>query len=203
MSRHERFALKSPEALARKARDLGVSIPYSEDIGLFFRALDLPGGRRLENRLVVQPMEGADATEIGAPRELTFRRYRRFAAGGCGLVWFEATAVDPAGRSNPHQLTLSERTLGPFKRLVEAAREAAWAGAERAASPLFILQLTHSGRFSKPAGIPRPVIAQHNPFLDPLRGTLPDDPVVTDDELDRLKGRFLEAADMAAAAPNP
>jgi 2,4-dienoyl-CoA reductase-like NADH-dependent reductase (Old Yellow Enzyme family) len=199
MSRHERFALRSREDLSAKAGALGVSIPWSEDIGPLFRPLDLPGGKRLNNRLVVQPMEGADASEDGAPGELTFRRYRRFAAGGCGLIWFEATAIDPAGRSNPHQLMLSGETLVAFKRLVEAGREAA-AGAEGAAAPVFILQLTHSGRFSKPEGIARPMIAQHNPFLDPLRGIPPDEPPVPDAELDRLKGVFLEAAGLAAEA---
>jgi len=201
MSRHERFALKGRDDLAAKTRELGLMLPYREDIGPLFQPLFIPGGRRLENRLVVHPMEGADAGPDGSPGELTFRRYRRFAAGGCGLIWFEATAVEREGRSNPHQLMLTEATLGSFKRLVEAAREAAaQAGAEEAAAPLFILQLTHSGRFSKPDGIPRPVIAQHNPFLDPLRGTAPDDPVVPDAELERLKSVFLEAAGLAAAA---
>ena len=199
MSRHERFSFKSREDLAAKARELGVSIPFREEIGPLFRPLVLPGGRRLENRLVVHPMEGADAAEDGAPGPLTFRRYRRFASGGCGLIWFEAAAVEPSGRSNPHQLMLTERTLGAFKSLVDEAR----AAADReggSGHPLFILQLTHSGRFSKPEGIPRPVIAQHNPWLDPLRGTRPDDPIVSDAELDRMKDVFIEAAGLAAEA---
>lgn len=201
MSRHERFSLRGREDLAAKSRDLGLALPYREDIGPLLQPLILPGGRRLDNRLAVHPMEGADAGPDGSPGELTFRRYRRFAAGGCGLVWFEATAVEREGRSNPHQLMLTPGTLGAFKRLVLASREAAGlAGTEGAAAPLFILQLTHSGRFSKPDGIPHPVIAQHNLFLDPLRGTMPGDPVVPDAELERLKGVFLEAAELAAEA---
>jgi 2,4-dienoyl-CoA reductase-like NADH-dependent reductase (Old Yellow Enzyme family) len=196
MSRHERFALRSREDLAALASELGVVVPFLENIDILFRPLALPGGRKLENRLVVHPMEGADASEEGGPGPLTFRRYRRFAEGGCGLVWCEATAVEREGRSNPHQLWINERTIGAFRNLLERSREAA-AGA---APPLFILQLTHSGRFSKPAGSPRPMIAQHNPWLDPLRGISPGDPLVSDDELDRLKGVFVEAAGWAAAA---
>jgi 2,4-dienoyl-CoA reductase (NADPH2) len=197
MSRHERFALKSREDLAEKARALGVEIPFARRIDALFRPITLPGGRRLPNRLVIHPMEGADGTEDGGPGDLTVRRYRRFAAGGCGLIWIEATAVDAAGRSNPRQLYLAKRTLGGFKSLVDEIRSA---GAARGDDPALILQLTHSGRFSKPAGTPRPVIGQHNPWLDPLVGIRPEDPVVRDDELERLQKAFVEAAGMAAEA---
>ncbi len=200
MSRHERFHLKGRADLAAKASDLGLSLPYREDVEPLFRPLILPGGRRLENRLVVHPLEGADGGDDGAPGELTFRRYRRFAAGGCGLIWFEATAVEREGRSNPHQLMLTGKTVGSFKRLVEASREAAASSGAENAAPLFILQLTHSGRFSKPDGLPRPIIAQHNPFLDPLRGIRPEDPVISDAELDRLERVFLDAAGWAVEA---
>lgn len=201
MSPHERFAFRSRDDLAAKSRSLDLDLPYDEDVGRLFRRLDLRGGLRLGNRLAVHPMEGADAGADGAAGELTFRRYRRFAAGGCGLVWFEATAVERGGRSNPHQLMLTEGTLASFKELVRSAREAAAeAAAAAAGSPLFILQLTHSGRFSKAEGRPHPVFAQHNPVLDPLRGTRPEDSPISDAGLERLKGLFLEAAGLAAEA---
>jgi len=39
--------------------------------------------------MAVQPMEGFDADPDGSPSELTFRRYKRFAQGGSGIIWFE------------------------------------------------------------------------------------------------------------------
>jgi len=47
-------------------------------------------------------MEGCDSDEQDSPGELTFRRYKRFVQGGTGLIWFEATAILPEARSNPH-----------------------------------------------------------------------------------------------------
>ena len=91
-----------------------------------------------------------DISEGPAPGALSFRRYQRYARGGAGLIWFEATAVLHEGRSNPGQLTLTDETVGEFKRLVaESRRIAADAfGSDR--RPVWICQLTHSGRYSKP-----------------------------------------------------
>ena len=54
-----------------------------------------------KNAIAIQPMEGCDGTTGGAPGEWTMRRYKRFAAGGAGLVWAEAISVVPEGRANP------------------------------------------------------------------------------------------------------
>ena len=63
------------------------------------------------------------------------------------------------------------------------------------------LQLTHSGRYS----FPRPILAQHDPLLDPrtivdkATGATagPETPLITDDELDRLQDRYVDAAALA------
>jgi 2,4-dienoyl-CoA reductase (NADPH2) len=188
-----------PAALRAGPRRLGLDIPYKEDPSVLIEKTAL-AGRELPNRLAVLPMEGADADSEGGPSERTRRRYRRYAAGGAGLIWVEATAVRPDGRSNPRQLYLTESTVGPFAKLVDETRAAAqkeWGGAHR---PLLILQLTHSGRFSKPEGTPRPRIIQHNPHLDPLHGLPPDHPLVPDSELESIRDDFVEAADLASSA---
>ncbi len=145
-------------------------------------------------------MEGADAGPDGAPSETTRRRYRRYAEGGAGLVWCEAAAVNSEGRSNPRQLLLTEANVGGFARLVDDMRAAAKKGWGASHRPLLILQLTHSGRFAKPDGAPRPRIVKHDPHLDPLHGLPPDYPLVPDDELAAVRDDFVEAADLAAAA---
>jgi len=199
MAPHAKFRFRSAEALLAEARRLGLDIPYKEDLSVLVEKTAL-AGRELPNRLAVLPMEGADADNEGGPSERTRRRYRRYAAGGAGLIWVEATAVRPDGRSNPRQLYLTESTVGSFAKLVDETRAAAekeWGPVHR---PLLVLQLTHSGRFSKPEGPPRPQIVQHNPHLDPLHGLPPDHPLVPDGELDAIRDDFVEAADLASAA---
>jgi 2,4-dienoyl-CoA reductase-like NADH-dependent reductase (Old Yellow Enzyme family) len=61
---------------------------------------------------------------------------------------------------------------------------------------LIPVQLTHSGRFSWP----RRIIAVHNPLVDMKTGTPPDQPVITDDELERLEDQFVDAARLALEA---
>jgi 2,4-dienoyl-CoA reductase-like NADH-dependent reductase (Old Yellow Enzyme family) len=145
-------------------------------------------------------MEGADAETAGGPSDATRRRYLRYAGGGAGLIWVEATAVRPDGRSNPRQLLLAERTVGDFARLVDGMRAAARKEWGPAHAPLLVLQLTHSGRFAKPEGTPRPRIVQRNPYLDPLHGLPPDYPLVPDSELASIRDDFVEASDLAASA---
>ena len=196
---HERFRFRDRAALEDRIAQLGLEIPLADDLSPLFSPLDV-GGRRLPNRLVTLPMEGADAGPEGAPTELSVRRYRRFAAGGSGLIWFEAAAVRPEGRSNPRQFLITEKTVGVLARLVEETRRAA---AERhgPARPLvLVLQLTHAGRFAKPAGRPSPVIAQHNPALDARLHLPSDHPLVSDSYLDELQEDYVRAAALAARA---
>jgi 2,4-dienoyl-CoA reductase-like NADH-dependent reductase (Old Yellow Enzyme family) len=199
MSEHSRFRLRSADDLRAEARRLGLDIPFRDDISALLEEASI-GGAKVPNRLAVLPMEGADAEPSGEPSEWTRRRYRRFASGGAGLIWCEATAVRGDGRSNPSQLMITEGTLGGFARLVEEIRAAGKDEWGPGRSPLLVLQLTHSGRFSKPEGTPRPLIVQNNPHLDPLLDLLPDTPLVSDDELAAIRDDFVEAADLAASA---
>jgi len=196
MAAHESFAFGTGQELLDKARELGVDLPYSDDISpLFMKAV--VAGRTLANRLAVLPMEAADGEADGAPTPLTARRYERYAAGGASLIWFEATAVTPEGRSNPHQLMITAETKPAFKRLVSRVRKAARAAGR---DPLLILQLTHSGRFSKPEGIPQPVITQRSPFLDGLHSLPGNYPLLDDGSLQDIQDRYLSAARIAREA---
>ncbi|HWR53766.1 MAG TPA: FAD-dependent oxidoreductase [Bryobacteraceae bacterium] len=193
MPGHVPFHYHSLEELSAEIRALGLEVPVSTHV----RPLTTPverGALRLPNRFVVLPMEGCDGTADGEPGDLTFRRYRRFAAGGAGLLWFEATAVVEQGRANPRQLWLHEKTVPAFARLVEESQKAA---PER---PLTVVQLTHSGRYSRPVKAPHPIIAHRSPYLDPIHKLGPDYPVITDDELERLEDAYVAAAQCADRA---
>jgi 2,4-dienoyl-CoA reductase-like NADH-dependent reductase (Old Yellow Enzyme family) len=196
---HRRFLYRDPEALRRDIEALDLPIPWAEDPRPLLEPV-MVGHRTLPNRLAVHPMEGFDGDLDGGPSELTSRRYRRFAEGGCALIWFEATSVVEEGRSNPHQLCLTPRTAEEFTRLVAGTRRAASKIFGAGHDPLLVLQLTHSGRWSKPDGSRRPVIARHFDALDQMVDIDEGYPVVTDEELDELQEVFVGAARLAEAA---
>ncbi|GAJ09003.1 unnamed protein product, partial [marine sediment metagenome] len=94
------FQLGSTEDLRRLSERLGVQIEALEDISILAEPVKT-GRLVIPNSLAVHPMEGCDGDSQGRPSKLTLRRYERFAAGGAGLLWVEATAVVPEGRANP------------------------------------------------------------------------------------------------------
>jgi 2,4-dienoyl-CoA reductase (NADPH2) len=196
MSRHEPFTFQSGPELLRKADELGGELPFQDSVSPLFECLTL-GSKTLANRLAVQPMEGFDADTDGSPGELTFRRYRRYAEGGCGLIWFEATSVVPEGRSNPHQLMLHPRNLDSFRRLVDETRRSAQKIFGSSYEVFLVLQLTHSGRYSQPEGKPLRQVAGFNSNLD---RKAEDVRILSDDELDGLQDEYLDAARSAEQA---
>ena len=197
MSVHERFHLRDLDQVRALNKSLGLDLPLDKDVSCLGEPLDI-GSLRTPNRFAVHPMEGFDADAEGTPGELSFRRYRRYAAGGAGLIWFEATAVLHEARSNPGQFCLRAGTVNRFRELTAMTRRTAMEEAGR--EVVLVLQLTHSGRYSKPAGIPAPIIAHRSPVLDPGHDLAPDYPLVTDSYLDRLQDTFVAAAHLAAQA---
>jgi 2,4-dienoyl-CoA reductase-like NADH-dependent reductase (Old Yellow Enzyme family) len=190
MRRHEPFRFPNPDALLKKAESLGVQLPFLDSV----TPLLAPGqiaGKLTPNRIAVQPMEGFDGTPAGAPGDLTFRRYRRYVEGGSGLIWFEACSVAPFGRSNPSQLMLTEGTLSEFQRLVAMTRQAARDRFGSACDPYLVLQLTHSGRFSKIEKRSKRKVACFNPFLDASADAVE---LFSDNELDDIRDQFIAAA---------
>ncbi len=197
MNQHERFHLRDINQLRRKAAELTIDLPLTDDLSVLGTSLPL-ADRRIPNRFVVQPMEGYDSTPDGAPGPLSFRRYARYAHGGAGLIWFEATAIRHEARSNARQLHLHADNVATYRQVVEQTRQAARDAGHP--DPILVLQLTHSGRYSKPDGVPVPIIAHHSQVLDPVMKLPADYPLISDDALDALQGDFVNAARLAAAA---
>jgi 2,4-dienoyl-CoA reductase-like NADH-dependent reductase (Old Yellow Enzyme family) len=199
---------------ALKSADLFRKHLTSSSIDLAFDDVLLPPGEspfakpfvdgpiRVGNRFCVLPMEGWDGTPSGEPSELTRRRWQRFGASGAKLIWGgEAVAVRHDGRANPNQLLISEETepaLASLRdELVNAHR--ARFGPDADADLYLGLQLTHSGRFSRPNvwNRPEPLAANHNPVLDKR---FPDGvPIMSDGDIDRLIDQFVAAAKRAYA----
>lgn len=173
--------------------ELPPSIPYLEDVGILATPVTL-GAHTLPNRICYQPMEGCDGTRDGAPDELTVRRYHRFAKGGAGLIWFEATAIVPEGRANPRQMYLTEENAHVYATLIEQIKSICQK--ENGYTPTVVCQLTHSGRWSKPDGAPAPLVAYNKPIFEG-NVPLPPEAIVTDDYLDTLVDRYVASARLA------
>jgi 2,4-dienoyl-CoA reductase-like NADH-dependent reductase (Old Yellow Enzyme family) len=197
MTDFRRFDLKSLDDLRGDLEALKLELPLSDNLAVLGQSFEA-GGRRLPNRFVIQPMEGVDGDPAtGSPTELTYRRYKRFAHGGSGLIWAEAVSVVPEGCSNAKQMQITDDNVDQYSKLVEKTKRAA--RAEHGHDIQFVIQLTHSGRYSRPGGRPTPLKVQHNPFLDEKLG-MSDVNVVSDDYLDRLQDDFVNAAKRAAKA---
>ena len=197
-SDHEKFRFRTIDEIVRKAGELGLTIPVSENLEVLGEPVRLSWAV-IPNSLSIHAMEGCDGTRGGEPAELTYRRYRRFASGGAGLLWGEATAVVEEGRANPRQLWIRKENLEAFRALRQEMRDAA-RSVSLDHSPVTVVQLTHSGRYSKPRGKAQPVIAHHSPYLDPTHGLPADYPLITDGELDALQDKYVEAARLARDA---
>ena len=166
-------------------------------------AIDI-GGKRVGNRWCIHPMEGWDATTDGLPTDTLLRRWRHFGSSGAKLIWGgEAVAVVPEGRANPRQLCASACGADGFRTLLSTLREAHRDRHGSAEDLLVALQLTHSGRFSRPTATGRrPRLAHHHPILDAWHGIDATDTslLLSDAEAERLIDRYVAAASDAHAA---
>ncbi|MCX7701344.1 MAG: NADH:flavin oxidoreductase [Gemmataceae bacterium] len=194
------FKYRSASDLLAENERLGIDLRLADDPAPLFLPVTI-GSRLVGNRLCVQPMEGCDGTRDGGPSDLTFRRYRRFATGGAKLIWGEATAVTPDGRANPRQLVADRRHLPAMSQLGRETRRHHREAFGDDSDLLLGLQLTHSGRYS----IPRPILVQRDPLLDPLtvvdrqtgRKVDASDALVSDEYLARLIDAYVDAAKFA------
>lgn len=183
------------DKLAEEIAAGGYIFPRSDNIYALLRPIKINGTPvTLENSLAIHPMEGGDfSPDDNSPTDTATRRYLRFARGGAGLIWFEATAVQEDARSFDRQAMITPENVDSYKRLIEQIK---------AENPnvKVVIQLTHSGRYSKRGRKPAPVITHHS---QPLNDRLPlpsDYPVVDDDYLDRLPEAFTRSAILAYKA---
>ena len=88
-------------------------------------------GVSLRNRVVISPMCQYSAVD-GVANDWHAVQYGRFAVGGAGLVFLEATAVLPEGRITHGDLGLwSEEQVAPLARIGRRDRHQGRAGAPR------------------------------------------------------------------------
>ena len=193
---HKRFHYKSLDELKQELDLVGVRLPLSEDLSALRREVKI-GSTTAANSIAIQPMEGCDGTADGRPAELTLRRYDRFARSGAGLIWAEAVAITPEGRATPRQLWLTRDNLDEYKKFVAGIKETCMR--ENGFEPVVIMQATHSGRYSKPEGVPAPLIAYNNPIFEGDK-PIAAERILSDDYLYGLIDKFGASASLAEQA---
>lgn len=194
MSQFEPFNYKSLNEIEKKIKELDVDIRLSRNLDVLAKPVKI-GSKTSPNSIAILPMEGCDSNPDGSPSELVLRRYERFASGGAGVLWCEACAVAPEGKANPLQMLLTEQNAASFEDMLKNSTNMAKQAAGH--RPLYILQLTHSGRYSRPIDKAAPIIPQRDPLLDPRVGIDGEYDVVTDTYLDELIQRYVDSALLA------
>lgn len=167
------------------------SIPISYNLNLLRNPIKL-GNRKIANSMSIHPLEGFDGNLDGSPGELSFNKYKRFAKSGVGIIWFEATSISKDGIGNTRQFYINKDNVSDYKRLVKAVDEEQknfWG-----TIPFKVLQITHSGRLSKP----NPMTIFINPYLDKY---YPKNlKIVSDEYIEELEDKVVEGAYLAAEA---
>src|SRR5258706_14859182 len=158
-------SLRGAEAFKHHLSEHDIAIPCDEEIltgnGAPLAQPLRSNGITIGNRFAIHPMEGWDGTPDGRPTELTLRRWANFGRSGAKLIWGgEAVAVRHDGRANPNQLLMNEHTRDGLARLREVLVEEHRQANGSTDGLVVGLQLTHSGRFSRPnpKGFPEPRI---------------------------------------------
>lgn len=203
-------SLKSVDDFRRQVAALGIELPCDDAIAtgaaspLAQPVTDLTvNGKRIGNRIAIQPMEGWDGTTTGGVTDPMRRRWQRFGESGAKLIFGgEAMAVRADGRANPNQLIIVEENRAGIAELVGILKRA---HAERygTTDDLVIgFQLTHSGRFCKPNDKVKmePRVVYRHPILDRKFNVTRDDQVWTDDEIEELIRCYVRAAAVAREA---
>lgn len=197
-----RTAEQFKQYLAEREIDLHFEeVVESGDLSPLSASLSLSDGLKIGNRFCIQPMEGWDGTLDGKPTDYTLRRWRNFGISGAKLIWgCEAVAVRQDGRANPNQLILTTETQESLAGLFDALMQAHKEKFGMVEDMVVGLQLTHSGRFSKPNDQKRmePAILYHHPYLDAKFGIKANSTVLSDSQIEDIIQAYVHAAKLAA-----
>ena len=198
---------KEVESFRAYLRSLDIQLPM--DVSILSAADQSPmamplniGGFEVGNRWCIHPMEGWDGTPDGRPSPNTIRRWQRFGLSGAKLIWGgEALAVQYDGRANPNQLYYRPENTEPIQQLLRTLTDAHVERFGTSDDLLVGLQLTHSGRYSRPSRKDRlqPRIVYRHPLLDKRCGIEPDDDsaILSDAEIERLIKTYVHVAQWA------
>jgi 2,4-dienoyl-CoA reductase-like NADH-dependent reductase (Old Yellow Enzyme family) len=201
-------SLKTVADFRRHVASLGIELPCDDQIqrapeSSLARPVEqvTVNGKRIGNRIAIQPMEGWDGTTSGGVTEEMIRRWRRFGESGAKLIFGgEAMAVRADGRANPNQLILCEENKAGIAQLRETLIATHKERYGTADDLVIGFQLTHSGRFCRPNDKKRweSRVACRHPILDRKFNVVNDSQVLSDSDVEELIECYVRAAKLAA-----
>jgi NADPH2 dehydrogenase len=200
--------LKTASDFTKHLADNDIDLPFDETLlppaeSPFARKISLKSGKTIGNSLCILPMEGWDGTLDGKPTEFTKNRWVKFAVSGAKLLFgCEAVAVCHEGKANPNQLVINDENFEEFVNLRQLILEKHTEKFGTTDDLVIGLQLTHSGRFCKPNSHKKfeSKILYSHPFLNQKFGMEADYPVLTDEEIDDIIEKYVQAAVLAQKA---
>lgn len=139
------------------------------------------GGKRAENRFVINAMECCDSDESGNPSPRTYRRYAKLFEGNAGVIFLEAITVSYESRARLNQLSIMPHNAKPLEKFVTEMKRIN-------PKPLFIFQLTHAGELSNPEFSRRVCVK-------PLPGIGGD--ILSEEEVETIIDQFVLGARIA------
>lgn len=179
-------------------REKGIDIPARDTTEALRRKLQI-GQKKTPNSICIHPAEGFDGTYDGNPTGLTYRRYKKYAESGAGILWFESFSVNKEGKDHPCQLTMMRENIPEVARLIRETERYAVQKFGPEHKPYKVLQITHSGRRCRDVQMRNtPIVGSVKPYYD---SDSMDKLVIADDAYiqDTVKA-FVEAAQCACEA---
>lgn len=156
--------------------------------------ITLPCGVRLKNRLAKAAMTEGLADEMNRATRRLETIYRRWAAGGAGLLLTGNVQVDRRYLERPGNVAID----GPQDAAAMRALEA-FAAAANGTGAEIIVQLSHAGR-QTPVYVNRTPVAPSAVALDLPGGQFGAPRALTGDEIEDVIDRFVGAASVCKAA---
>jgi len=201
-------SIKNVAELKTYTASLGIELPLDEELlDSSLTPLAMPytmrNGFVIGNRFCILPMEGWDGTADGKPSAETHRRWQRFGLSGAKLIWGgEAVAVCHEGRANPSQLLITDANTAALKELRLDLQDHHQKSCGTCDDLLVGLQLTHSGRFSRPDPdkLLKPQILYAHPVLDKKFNIDSRKALLKDEEIREIITDFIKAARLAYQA---
>ena len=200
-------SLKTVEEFRNHVASLGLDLPCEDEIATgqaspLAQAVEgvTINGKRIGNRWAIHPMEGWDGTTTGGVTDEMLRRWQRFGESGAKLIYGgEAMAVRSDGRANPNQIIITEENKAGIASLRETLVKTHQERYGKTDDLVIGFQLTHSGRFCKPADKKRmePRVAFRHPILDRKFNVTSDAQMFTDAEIEELIQCYIRAAKLA------
>jgi NADPH2 dehydrogenase len=200
--------LKTTADFKKYLAENDINLPFDDTLlppneSPFGQQIFLNSGKIIGNSLCILPMEGWDGTLDGKPSEFTKNRWAKFAISGAKLLFgCEAVAVCHEGKANPHQLVINDENFEDFVQLKQLLIDKHTEKFGSTDGFVTGLQLTHSGRFCKPNDHKKfePKILYKHPYLNQKFGMADDYPILTDDDIDGIIEKYIQAAVLAQRA---